>query len=174
MSIKEVLDEKSVKAGLDRIVDGILEDHDLKNTVLIGILTRGATLSKRIGLEIAKKRGVEVRVGFLDTTPHRDDIKKEAIEDKSDIAFNINDRDVILVDDVMSTGRTIRAALDALIDYGRPKTVKTAVLIDRDLRELPISVDYVGEKIPTSTSETIRVRLREIDGGKDGAYIVSK
>ncbi|MFH0862400.1 MAG: bifunctional pyr operon transcriptional regulator/uracil phosphoribosyltransferase PyrR [Candidatus Altiarchaeota archaeon] len=171
MSVKQVMDDGEIGWNLAKIAKAILAEYpDTKNMVVLGIITRGDNLARRI----AKDLGKGVKVGSLDARPHRDDLKSESTEDRSDIPFSITDKDVILVDDVMSTGRTIRAALDAVMGQGRPRSIKTAVLIDRGHRELPITADFVGAKIPTSVSEEIRVKLKEIDGGKDGAYIMTR
>jgi pyrimidine operon attenuation protein / uracil phosphoribosyltransferase len=174
MNSKQVLGEEEIRQAEERIVAQVLQDiGDHQSIALVGIITRGATLARRMADIAAKKHDVKVEVGTIDARPFRDDLKKEAAADRSEMPFPVTHKDIVLVDDVMSTGRTIRAAMDALMSRGRPNSVKTAVLIDRGHRQLPISADYVGVQIPTSVKETIRVRLSEIDGGKDGAYITA-
>jgi pyrimidine operon attenuation protein / uracil phosphoribosyltransferase len=172
---KQVLTEEDIAKAQDRIMDAVLEDYPgAKNLAFIGIITRGATLAARMRDAVDKRLGVRVECGDLDTSPHRDDLKGGAGADRTKIPFSLSDRDVILVDDVMSTGRTIRAAMEAVMACGRPRSIRTAVLIDRGHRELPITADYVGAQVPTSVKEKIRVRLREVDGGRDGAFIAGR
>jgi pyrimidine operon attenuation protein / uracil phosphoribosyltransferase len=175
MSPKQILTEDDISRHLESMVHDILEDNTShRNIVLVGIITRGATLAARMRDIIGKDYNVQVGYGELDTIPYRDDLVKDVLVDRSNMPDKIDGKDVILVDDVMSTGRTTRAAMDALMEWGRPKSVKCAVLIDRGHRELPISADYVGAMVPTSVKEQIRVKLSEVDGGKDGAYIIVK
>jgi len=175
MKPKQVLDGKGVKEALEEMASKIFEGaEDMDNLILVGIITRGVALANRISGIARKRYGVDLKVASLDTTPFRDDIGDRAVEDRSNVPFNITGAEVVLVDDVMSTGRTVRAAMDALISKGRPKSIRVAVLIDRGHRELPISADYVGVQIPTSVRERIRVRLKEIDGGEDGAYVTTR
>jgi len=174
MSTKIILQEEEIRECLDKLAAQILEANpSTSNLVLIGILTRGAAIAERIRDLIAKEHNITVQLGVLDTRPYRDDLKTEVTQDLTDIPFSTTGKNVILVDDVISTGRTIRAALDAIIEYGRPKSIRTAVLIDRGHRDYPISADYVGANIPTSITEEIRLRLTEIDGGKDRAEIMT-
>jgi pyrimidine operon attenuation protein / uracil phosphoribosyltransferase len=175
MRTHEVLGEDEIRENTEKLVDRLLsENTNPKNLVLIGIITRGATLAERMKTIIKNKTGIDVKVGAMDTTPFRDDIKGEAKCDRSKIAFDITAKDLILVDDVISGGRTMRAALDGVMTKGRPKSVKTAVLVDRGHRVVPISADYVGVKIATSKKEKVRVRLSEVDGGNDRAFIEAK
>lgn len=175
MSTKQMLNEKGIAECTDRLAERILSENPKpENLVLVGVITRGSTLAKRLREIIVNRSSADVLAGSLDTRPHRDDLKAKANVDLTDIPFKITGKDVILVDDVISTGRTMRAAMDALISYGRPKSIKTAVLIDRGHREYPITADYVGIEIPTSVSEMIRVRLEEVDGGKDRAEITTR
>lgn len=175
MKSKQALTNEEVKAAMDKLVEQILSDEDAKgDVVIIGIITRGVTLATRISEAFKQSKGIDAQVGSLDTRPHRDDNTGQVYPDATDIPFPIEGKDVVLVDDVMSTGRTIRAALDALVAKGRPRSIKTAVLIDRGHRELPITADYVGAVVPTSVTEEIRVLLREVDGGSDRAEIVSQ
>lgn len=169
----KILNEDDIRRSLMRIAHEILEKNKgAKDIVLIGIITRGAFLAKRIGKNISIIEGVDVPVGALDVSPFRDDEKRTSKEDdKSDINFPINDKKVILVDDVLFTGRTVRAAMDAIISRGRPKSIQLAVLIDRGHREFPIRPDYVGKNIPSSKEkEIVKVRLKEVDN-EDGVYI---
>jgi pyrimidine operon attenuation protein/uracil phosphoribosyltransferase len=173
MTQKQVLNQREIRENLKRIAQQILKEADNpKNLVLMGIITRGATLAHRMNAMMGKSTS-GVKVAALDTRPYRDDLKSEVTEDRSDIPFDITDKDVILVDDVMSTGRTMRAAMEALIRVGRPRSVKIAVLIERGHRELPITTNYIGTSIPTSIMEDVRVRLKEVDGCKDAALIIS-
>lgn len=143
---------------------------------LVGIRTRGAYLARRIAENIHRIEDVTLPVGILDITLYRDDltlIAPHPVVRKTEIDFDINNKHIILVDDVLYTGRTIRSALDALMDFGRPATIQLAVLVDRGHRELPIRADYVGKNIPTSKNETVEVHLEEVDG-RDEVVIVEK
>jgi len=172
MKQKQILDEEGIREGTGRLAEQIIKGNSSPgNMVLVGVITRGVTLAERIRQMIGRTRGIEVEIGALDTRPCRDDLKEEVSEDRTNMPFSINQKDVILVDDVMSTGRTMRAAMDALIKYGRPRSIKSAVLVDVGHRELPITADYVGVEVPTSISEKVKVRLREVDGGRDRAVI---
>lgn len=162
-----LLDEKGISRAVTRISHEILEKNDGAETlVVIGILRRGANLAKRIAEKINQIEGMEVPVGLLDINLYRDDVHSkldQPIIQRTEILFDVVDRNVILVDDVLFTGRTIRAALDAIIDFGRPRSIQLAVLIDRGHRELPIRPDYVGKNIPTSKDDRVVVRLKERD-----------
>ncbi len=161
-----ILSEEDIERVIKRISHEILErNKGCKNLVFIGIQKRGVPLSKRLAESIKKLENVEIPVGKLDISFYRDDIGNKIKPDIqiTDIPFDIKDKNVILADDVLFTGRTIRAALDAIIDFGRPRTIQLVVLIDRGHRELPIRADYVGKNIPTSLDEFIEVRLKEID-----------
>lgn len=162
-----VLNEKGVARALTRISHEILErNNGAESLVLVGILTRGADLARRIAEIIRGIEAVEIPVGLLDINLYRDDLHShldQPIIQRTEILFDVIDRNVILVDDVLFTGRTIRAALDALIDFGRPRSIQLAVLIDRGHRELPIRPDYVGKNIPTSKDDRVLVRLKEVD-----------
>jgi pyrimidine operon attenuation protein/uracil phosphoribosyltransferase len=172
-----VLDKDTLNRSLMRIAHEILEKNKgTKELCLIGIRNRGAYLAKRLNDCIEKIDQVRVPVGVLDITLYRDDLTSIAAGPrvhKTEIDFDINDKNVVLVDDVLYTGRTVRAALDALIDFGRPKSIQLAVVVDRGHRELPIRADYAGKNIPTSRNETIKVRLEEVDG-KDEVVIAEK
>lgn len=173
----KLLDKDTLSRALMRIAHEILEKNKgTKDLCLIGIRNRGAHLARRIADYIEKIENERVPVGILDITLYRDDltlIAPQPVVHKTEIDFDITDKFIVLVDDVLYTGRTARAALDALIDLGRPKSIQLAVLIDRGHRELPIRADYVGKNIPTSQSETVEVRLLEVDGC-DEVVIVEK
>lgn len=166
-----VMDARKIKRALDRITTEIVEkNRDLKNLVIIGIRTRGIYLGKRISKLIQEAEKIKIPVGVLDITLYRDDfseLEAQHMVKKTEIDFSITDKDVLLVDDVLFTGRTIRAAMDSLIDLGRPKTIQLLVLIDRGHRELPIRADYVGKFLPTSRREMVQVCLKEIDGNDE-------
>jgi Pyrimidine operon attenuation protein/uracil phosphoribosyltransferase len=171
---KEVSDAITMKRALTRMTYEIIEKNKgVDGIVLVGIKTRGIYLAKRIAARLQQLEDVTIPVGELDISLYRDDIhhdpnaKHEPVVKDSQIGFDINDKHVILVDDVLFTGRTIRAALDALMDQGRPKTINLAILVDRGHRELPIRADFVGKNIPTALNEEVSVYVEEIDG-KDG------
>ncbi len=164
----QILDDKGIGRAITRIAHEILEKNKgAKNIVLVGIKTRGVPLAHRLAEKINQIEEIEVPVGILDITLYRDDlseIDKDPVLHGSEIPVNIEGKIVVLVDDVLYTGRTVRAALDALIDIGRPKVIQLAVLVDRGHRELPIRADYVGKNVPTSISEIVRVKFQETDG----------
>lgn len=169
---KKIYDSMAMKRALTRMTYEIIEKNKgINNLVLIGIKTRGIYLAKRIAARLKQLEGATVPVGELDISLYRDDLhvagSEEPVVKSSQLAFDITDKHIILVDDVLFTGRTIRAALDALMDQGRPKKINLAVLVDRGHRELPIRADFVGKNIPTSLDEQIAVYVEEIDG-KDG------
>jgi len=172
-----VLDKASLARTLTRISHEILEKNKTtKDLVVIGIRNRGAYLAQRLAKLIEKISKFKPPVGILDITLYRDDLTQigpQPIAHKTEIDFNISDKTVILVDDVLYTGRTVRCALDELIDFGRPKSVQLAVLIDRGHRELPIRADFVGKNIPTSKKENVEVRLQEVDQ-KDEVVILER
>lgn len=170
MKKKEIVDDVTMKRAITRITYEIIErNKSLDNLVLAGIKTRGVYLARRIQERLKQLEGIELPIGEIDIKPFRDDMKVE--EDTTDMPFDINGKDVILVDDVLYTGRTIRAAIDNLVSLGRPARVGLAVLVDRGHRELPIRADYVGKNIPTSSIEEIVVEVIEVDG-KDCVSIV--
>jgi len=141
--------------------------------MLVGIRTRGVPLARRLANKIEKIEGVRIPIGSLDITLYRDDLKEREANPvlyDSDLPVGVQDKIIVLVDDVLFTGRTVRAALDALVDYGRPRRIQLAVLVDRGHRELPIRADYVGKNVPTSRRETIAVRVKEIDN-EDGVIL---
>ncbi|WP_142383512.1 bifunctional pyr operon transcriptional regulator/uracil phosphoribosyltransferase PyrR [Bacillus sp. T33-2] len=165
-----VLDEQAIRRALTRIAHEIIEKNKgIEGCVLVGIRTRGIFLAKRLAEKIQQIEGTAVDVGDLDITLYRDDLTKKTADQEpevrgSDIPVEITNKKVILVDDVLYTGRTVRAAMDALVDIGRPGAIQLAVLVDRGHRELPIRSDYVGKNIPTSSTEKIVVELAEVDG----------
>jgi pyrimidine operon attenuation protein/uracil phosphoribosyltransferase len=163
-----IMSDSDISRALRRIAHEILErNNGSSSIVLLGIPTRGATLARRLGQLIGDIEGIPANIGTLDTTLYRDDLRMKSPRSLAPTEIpscGISDRDVILVDDVLYSGRTIRAALDALSEYGRPRTVQLAVLVDRGHRELPIRADFVGKNLPTSRTERVMVRLIEIDG----------
>jgi len=164
----QIMDEQGLDRTLTRLAHEILEHNKgAGNIVIVGIRTRGEFLARRIARKIETVEGATLSIGSLDITLYRDDLlgKLEQPQLKgTDILFDLNGRDVVLIDDVLFTGRTIRAALDELIDLGRPRTIQLAVLVDRGHRQLPIRADYVGKNVPTSSTESIRVHVKEVDG----------
>ena len=162
-----LLDAEAIRRTLVRIAHEIIErNKGISETALIGIRTRGAVLAKRLAAEIEAIERTPVPVGALDITLYRDDLSRIApnpVLHATDIPFDITDLRLVVVDDVLFTGRTVRAALDALIDLGRPTSIQLAVLVDRGHREVPIRADYVGKNVPTSLKERVEVRLKEID-----------
>ncbi|MBP2057213.1 pyrimidine operon attenuation protein/uracil phosphoribosyltransferase [Lactobacillus colini] len=176
--MKEIWDSLAMKRALTRITYEIIEQNKgTDDLVLVGIKTRGVYLAQRIHDRIQTLEGVDVPVGQLDITLYRDDrhdssLKRDPIINSEEIGINVNDKRVVLIDDVIYTGRTIRAAMDALMDQGRPSRIKVAVLVDRGHRELPIRADYVGKNIPTSAKEQVAVNVVEKDG-KDSVELKS-
>ncbi|HAH20684.1 MAG: bifunctional pyr operon transcriptional regulator/uracil phosphoribosyltransferase [Omnitrophica WOR_2 bacterium GWF2_43_52] len=173
----KILDAQTISRTLIRIAHEVLEHNRITdNLAIVGIRSRGAHLAKRLADCVKKIDGKEVPVGILDITLYRDDLtllNYQPVVHKTEINFDITDKNIILVDDVLYTGRTIRCALSELIDFGRPKTIQLAVLVDRGHRELPIRADYVGKNIPTACNETVEVRLAESDGC-DEVVIIEK
>lgn len=172
-----ILDKETLGRSLTRIAHEILEKNKgTRDLCLVGIRNRGAFLARRLADCIYAIDQEKVPVGILDITLYRDDltlIAAQPVVHKTEIDFEVSDKNIVLIDDVLYTGRTIRAALDALMDFGRPKTIQLAVLVDRGHRELPIRADFVGKNIPTSINETVEVRLQEVDG-KDEVIVVEK
>ena len=175
--MKTVLDAPSLERTLVRISHEILEKNTgVDNLALIGIQTRGVVLAQRLGREIRKIASRDVPLGILDINLYRDDLTRVAeqpVIKKTEINFDLEGLTIVLVDDVLYTGRTIRSALDALVDFGRPKKIELAVLIDRGHRELPIRADFVGKNIPTQDNEIVHVRLSETDQ-KDEVVVSQK
>lgn len=162
-----VMDASKIKRVVYRMATEILErNRNLRNLVIVGIRTRGIYIGKRIAKLVKEMEKVEIPVGVMDITLYRDDfseIETQHMVEKTEIPFSVAKKDVLLVNDVLFTGRTIRAAMDSLFDIGRPKTIQLLVLIDRGHRELPIRADYVGKSLPTSRRELVQVHLKEID-----------
>ena len=165
-----VMDADRIGRTLTRIAHEIVErNKGTEDLALVGVRTRGVPIARRIARTLREITGHEVPTGSLDITLYRDDLMRHAVGPqplvrRTDIQFSIDDRKILLVDDVLYTGRTTRAALDALIDYGRPKAIQLIVLVDRGHRELPIKADYVGKNLPTAPEQSVQVRLIEIDG----------
>lgn len=164
----QILDKDGIRRALTRIAHEILEKNaGTEDLVLIGIMRRGVPLAQRIAAKIKEIEGASVPLGTLDINLYRDDLDRlgyQPVLRKTDVPFSVTDKKVVLVDDVLYTGRTVRAALDAIMDLGRPKMIQLAVLIDRGHRELPIRADYVGKNVPTSRKENVSVLLEEVDG----------
>jgi pyrimidine operon attenuation protein / uracil phosphoribosyltransferase len=176
MAVKaKIIDEPGLQRIITRISHEILErNKGSKNLVLMGMRTRGEFLAKRIFDKIKEVDNTELPFGVLDVTLYRDDFRtrlKQPQVSVSNFTFDINEKNVILVDDVLYTGRTVRSALNALMEFGRPNTIQLFALVDRGHRELPIKADYVGKNIPTSINEEVRVKMKEIDG-EDAIYLV--
>jgi pyrimidine operon attenuation protein/uracil phosphoribosyltransferase len=170
----EIVDGDGLRRAITRIAHEIIERNDgAKSLVLVGIRTRGVPLAERLAKKIQEFEGVDLPVGALDITLYRDDLQMIAhqpVVSGTDVPVSIDDKIVVLVDDVLFTGRTVRAALDELIDLGRPKAIQLAVIVDRGHREIPIRADFVGKNVPTSRREVIMVHVEEVDG-KDGVSI---
>ena len=167
----KIMDAAKIRRAVNRMATEIIErNRNLKNLVIVGIRTRGIFVGRRIATAVRELENIRIPVGVLDITPYRDDFsapENQNMSQKTDISFPIAKKDVILVDDVMMTGRTIRAAMDGLFDLGRPQTVQLLVLIDRGHRERPIRPDYVSKVLPTSKRELVQVKLKEADGGDE-------
>jgi pyrimidine operon attenuation protein/uracil phosphoribosyltransferase len=165
-----VIDAVRMSRTLARIAHEIVErNRGVEELAFVGIRTRGVPLARRLAATVNEIAGADVPVGILDITLYRDDLMRHTVRAQpvvksTEIPFSIDDRRILLVDDVLYTGRTIRAALDALIEFGRPRLIQLVVLVDRGHRELPIKADYVGKNLPTSPSQSVQVRLSEIDG----------
>jgi pyrimidine operon attenuation protein/uracil phosphoribosyltransferase len=172
------MDADRVSRALTRIAHEIVErNRGIEDLALIGVRSRGVPLARRLAQALKDITGVDVPTGALDITLYRDDLMRDRVGPqplvrKTEIPFSIDNRTIVLVDDVLYTGRTTRAALDALIDFGRPKAIQLVVLVDRGHRELPIKADYVGKNVPTSSQESVQVRLHELDAvGQDEVVI---
>jgi pyrimidine operon attenuation protein/uracil phosphoribosyltransferase len=168
MSIKVIMTAEDIRRTIARISHEIIErNRSMSDLVLVGMLTRGAPLARRLALNIKNFEGTEIPVGELDISLYRDDLDSldlKPLLKSTKIPTDVYGKTIVLVDDVLYTGRSTRAALDALIDFGRPGTIQLAVLVDRGHRELPIRADYIGKNIPSARSEEIKVELNEIDG----------
>ncbi len=176
MKIKsKIADKEGLDRILTRIAHEILEKNKgSNNLVLIGMRTRGEYLAKRLRNKLIAIEGIDLPLGVLDVTLYRDDFRKRIKQPQvsvSDITFDVNEKDVILVDDVLYTGRTVRSALNAIMDLGRPSSIQLCILVDRGHRELPIRADYVGKNIPTSLNEEIKLKVEEFDG-EDAIYLI--
>ena len=164
------MDADRMSRALTRMAHEILErNRGLDELALVGIRTRGVPIARRLARALREINGDDIPTGALDITLYRDDLMRNPVGPQpvvrhTEIPFSIDDRKILLVDDVLYTGRTIRAALDALIDFGRPRAIQLIVLVDRGHRELPIKADYVGKNLPTSLKQSVQVRLQEIDG----------
>ncbi len=174
MQERQIMNQEDVRRALARVAHGILErNRGGEDLVIVGIHTRGVYLARRIAANLAEFEGVEVPVATLDVSLYRDDnrVRTQLKLQPTDIPMGIQGKRVILVDDVLYTGRTVRAAMDALVDFGRPQQVQLAILLDRGHRELPIRADYVGQNLPTAIRERVKVRLMETDGADEVALI---
>jgi pyrimidine operon attenuation protein/uracil phosphoribosyltransferase len=176
MDVKaKIIDEDGLSRIITRMAHEILEKNKgSQNLVLMGMKTRGEFLANRIFERIKEIEKLDLPLGVLDVTLYRDDFRtrlKQPEVSVSNITFDINDKDVIIIDDVLYTGRTVRSALNALMDFGRPRSIQLCVLVDRGHRELPIRADYIGKNIPTSNQEEIKVKMKEIDG-EDAIYLM--
>ncbi|GAB5519053.1 MAG: bifunctional pyr operon transcriptional regulator/uracil phosphoribosyltransferase PyrR [Rhodothermales bacterium] len=175
----QLMTERDLGRTLDRMARQVVEDLDFDGSVadtfaLIGMQTRGVPLARRLRDRIEQAEGVKVPVGVLDATMYRDDFRlhlKQPIVRETNVPFDVTGRHIALVDDVLYTGRTIRSALDALMDLGRPASVRVLVIVDRGLRQLPIRADIIGRSVPTMPGEEVRVRLSEIDS-REGVWLV--
>lgn len=176
MNERQIMTADEVRRAIARIAHEIGERNSgVQNVVLVGIYRRGIPLAKRIAAAIQQIEGSTVAIGALDITLYRDDLEIRGASTQiqhTNIPVDITGKTIVLVDDVLYTGRTIRAALDALTDLGRPDRTQLAVLVDRGHRELPIRADYVGKNVPTAVSEDVAVRLNEVDGGDDAVMII--
>lgn len=173
-NLRQVMDEVAVSRTITRIAHEVIERNGgVEEMVIIGIRTRGAILAERLASEIERIERVTLPIGVIDITLYRDDVQsklQQPLVQKTEILFQVADKTVILIDDVLFTGRTVRAALDAIIDFGRPRSIQLAVLIDRGHRELPIRADYVGKNLSTAKDQRVVVRMKEEDG-TDGVLL---
>ncbi|MCK4947055.1 MAG: bifunctional pyr operon transcriptional regulator/uracil phosphoribosyltransferase PyrR [Candidatus Aureabacteria bacterium] len=175
VSAVKIMDEGDISRAVTRMAHEIIEKNKtLRDVVVVGIRTRGVYLAKRLIDKLGKLEKIEIPFGVLDITFYRDDLDKideQPVVHSTEINLDLTDKVVIIADDVLYSGRTVRAALNALMDFGRPKKVELAVLIDRGHRELPIKADYVGKNIPTSRREKIKLRITEVDGKEDEVIV---
>ncbi len=172
-----IIDQEGFERTITRLAHEILErNRGAETIVLVGVRTRGEFLARRLSQKIQQIEHRELQIGFLDITLYRDDLRNrisKPLLTGTDIPFDVTNKNIILVDDVLFTGRTVRAALDELVDLGRPATIQLVVMVDRGHRELPIKADFVGKNIPTSNEEEIKVLMNEVDG-EDGVFLVEK
>ncbi len=175
--LRQVMSKPEMDVALSRIAAEILEDHpDLDDVVLIGIRRRGVPIAEILRKKVAGLSGREIPLGILDITFYRDDLSlvgSQPVVEASHLSFDVNRKQVLLVDDVLFTGRTTRAALDSVIDYGRPRKVELVVLVDRGHRELPIQADYIGKYVETAENEVIEVRIPPFDDGDEGVFLTT-
>jgi len=174
MAERQIMNQEDIRRALARVAHEILErNRGAEGLVMVGIYTRGVVLARRLAANLAEFEGTEVPVAALDISLYRDDLRNRSrpVVRPTSIPVGIHDKRVVLVDDVLYTGRTIRAAMDALNDFGRPRQVQLAILLDRGHRELPIRADYVGQNIPTAVDEQVTVRLVETDGVDEVAIV---
>jgi len=176
MQERQIMNQEGVRRALARVAHEILErNRGAEDFIIVGIHTRGVHLARRIAANLAEFEGIEVPVATLDVSFYRDDLRvRDQTQTKvmpTDIPMGIQGKRVVLVDDVLYTGRTIRAAMDALVDFGRPQQIQLAILLDRGHRELPIRADFVGQNLPTALEERVKVRLMETDGADEVALI---
>jgi pyrimidine operon attenuation protein/uracil phosphoribosyltransferase len=172
-----VMDAPAIERALTRIAHEILEaNKGAADIALVGIVTRGSTVAARLAEKIRQIEGTEIPRGTLDISFYRDDVATRLSPEvhRTDIPFDVEGRDIVLCDDVLYTGRTIRAGMDAIMDYGRPRSIQLAVLVDRGHRELPIRADYVGKNVPTSSAERVKVRFVEDDEAEDAVEILEE
>ena len=174
---RQIMNREDVRRALTRVAHEILErNRGAEDLVIVGIHTRGVHLARRIAANLAEFEGIDVPVATLDVSLYRDDLRARGQSQPrvqpTDIPMGIQGKRVVLVDDVLYTGRTIRAAMDALVDFGRPEQIQLAILLDRGHRELPIRADYVGQNLPTAFEERVKVRLMETDGTDEVALIL--
>ena len=177
MPERQIMHQEDVRRALTRVAHEILEhNRGAEELVIVGIHTRGVHIARRIAANLAEFEGIEVPVATLDVSLYRDDNRVRSQSQTklqpTDIPMGIQGMRVVLVDDVLYTGRTIRAAMDALVDFGRPQQIQLAILLDRGHRELPIRADYVGQNLPTAFNERVKVRLMETDGADEVALIL--
>jgi len=178
MSGRRIMADEDVRRAVTRISHEIVEKQaGTDGLVLVGIQRRGVPLAHRLAASILEHEGAEIPVGALDITFYRDDLSlvaQQPIVKGTDLPFDLNGATVVLVDDVLFTGRTIRAAMDALVDFGRPQAIRLAVLVDRGHRELPIRADYVGKNLPTAPGEQVSLRLQDVDGEPDAVWLIKE
>ncbi len=176
MQERQIMNQEDVRRALARVAHEILEhNRGAEDLIIVGIHTRGVHIARRIAANLAEFEGIDVPVAILDVSFYRDDLQvrdqTQTTVMPTDIPMGIQGKRVVLVDDVLYTGRTIRAAMDALVDFGRPEQIQLAILLDRGHRELPIRADYIGQNLPTALEERVKVRLMETDGADEVALV---